>query len=1149
MSLRLVLGASGAGKTHFLCEKMLGDIRKNNKLNYIYIVPEQFTLETQKKIVKMQNELFSLSGIMNMDIVSFNRLSFRVFEELGVNRLEILDDTGKTLILRKIIEENKKSLKIYRDKSEMLGFISEMKSAISELYQYGIDADALMEIVNNINGHNMTKAKLSDIMSVYGCFREYVGSMTKGGVKYITKEEVLEELCSVIKDSAWIRQSSIVLDGYTGFTPIQLKVIGLLLEYGIDVTVALTIRTDDLVITNTGIEDIKEQELFNMSKETINQLYAIANDRRIPICEPVIIDGIKGRNCSNKEFQFIEKNIFCFNGKTFGDEIKGVEIYKASNPVMEARYITDLVLRLMKENKELRYRDIAIITGDEKQMMTLDRFMGISGIPHFVDSKKSIIRNPFVDSIRAVLEIIDTNFRYESVFKYLRCYMTDISPGDIDILENYCLALGINGKNRYLKPFTRMYKGMKEEELKKVEEIRVRFIEPIERLIIKVKNKNVREVTTAVYEFIAECEFKNKLKKYIEFFEASGDNSLKSEYSQVYKKVMELFDKIVMLLGDEILKLSEYRKILDAGFEEIKVGIIPLSVDELIIGDIERTRLGEVKVLFIMGANDGIIPKHGNKGSLLSQSDRIVLKDLSVNLSPTVRESYFIQRFYLYLSVTKPTDKLVITYSDCSSDGSVIRPSYLIESLTDLFDDKKFLKTIKNKNVKDMVSKATVLDYLLENIKAYGSEEFNTELLEILSYGLTDNDLKEKLQRGIEGAFFTNRVNSIDESVAKIIYGNDTVARATRLEKYAACAYSHFLEYGLKLAERPVYEIKAADVGNIYHSLIELYTRKIKENNISLEAIDDKKRQELIHICMDEIARQYQNDVFFATKRNKFIFEKCERVADKTAWALTEQLKRGNFSMENLELSVENGRIDRVDTLELDGTKYIKIIDYKSGATKFSPVEAANGLKMQLMFYMDSVLERERAKNSGVRVEPGAVFYFNIQEPLIDYSEAILDEEVYKKKLLSEFTMSGFVNSRQEVFENLDEDIKETAVNSVVFGMGQKNINCSISLSKTKGAGSSYNFERFIDFVKETADKFANEIIEGNISLKPYKMGKKTPCEYCVYKDVCSFDCRSFKNSYNIMLDDTKENTEKIKKMINGEVELNNDETKESREV
>lgn len=1135
MALNLVLGSSGAGKTYYLCNKMLQDIHERKIDNYIYIVPDQFTLETQKKMVNMHQNIYGRAGIMNIDIASFTRLAFRVFEEQGVNSLSILDDTGKTLILRKVIEEHKGELTIYKDRSRMLGFITEMKSVISELYQYGIDVQGLEDIIGNIKGHNMTKGKLSDILFIYRKFREYVSEMTDKDVQYITKEEVLEELIKLVPVSDLIKNSSIVLDGYTGFTPVQLKLIGLLLEYSKDVTISVTIRTDNLYLTNVGFKEIKEQELFNMSKSTINSLIALANDRQIPVYEPMVISKRDGRHKDNQELDYLEKNVFEYTNAVYDGEVCNVEIYREKNPIDEAKCITDKIFDMMKKDKSLRYRDFAVITGDDSRMLTLSRYFKNANIPHFMDNKKSIIRNPFVETLRSVLEMIDTDFKYESVFRYLRCYMTNLVHEEIDLLENYCLATGIRGKKKYLNEFTRKYKGMSDEELVIVDGSRQTLVEPLIDLMEGLKNASVRQMTTSLYEYIVRMNLKKKLDEYIEKFEDKAEVLLKSEYTQVYKKVMELFDKIVMLMGDEEISLSEYRKILDAGFEEIKVGTIPLVADQLIIGDITRTRLGEIKVLFIMGANDGIIPKHSAAGGLLSQSDRTLLKNISVNLAPTVREDSFIQRFYLYLSLTKPTDKIIITYADCSSDGASSRPSYLIETLLDLYGDGLNVK--KNaSNTNEMTNKESAFDKLLANIKKYGTDEFDTELLELFAYYSGDSEYKDRLKKAVNGAFFNNRVGSIDSAVARAIYGDDIVYKATRLEKYAACAYAQFMEYGLKLIERKKYELRVADIGTIYHRCIELFTKQLKNYAGTIDKIDDGVRKEIIHNCILKVAEEYNNDVLFATKRNTYILKRCEKVADKTAWAIIEHLKRGKFSPEFMELTVENGRIDRVDTLDLDGTRYIKIIDYKSGQTQFSPMETANGLRIQLMFYMDSLLKRERALNPELRVEPAGVFYFNIQDPLLDYDEKFINEEVYDSEVLKKFTMTGFVNSRQEVFANLDVDVEKTSTNSIVFGYGQKQMNCQMSFATNKGAGSCYNFENFIDEVKKGADDFSEKIVQGDVSLNPYSMNGKKPCTYCLYKDICSFDARNFGNTYRKLPNSNADNLEILSNKFNKEI-------------
>lgn len=1132
MSLKLILGESGAGKSYYVYKEMIEKANSDGR-NYLYIVPEQFTMENQKKIVKMQGELMGRYGVMNIDILSFNRLAFKVFEEMGVTTLDILDDTGKNIILRKILEENKEKLHVFKYKAMMIGFVEELKSVISELYQYGISIDDLSKIIEGMEGHAITKEKLQDLLFVYEEFRKSIQSMTDSSTKYITKEEVLEELMKYIASSEIVKNSYIVLDGYTGFTPVQYRLISMLLEYSKGVEVVLTMRVKNLCLTNVGFdEDIKEQDLFHMSKETINKLYSIANEIRIPVDEPILINGENGRLRDNEELSFLRDNIFIYSDKKYaGNYSNGLSIISCENPLSEAEEVVNTIKKLMKSDDKLRYRDIGIVAGDESMMLVLDRFLAKSNIPHFIDNKKSVIRNPYVEAIRTILEIIDTGFKTDCVIRYLRTTMVDISRDEVDEFENYCLALGIKNKKRFSVVFDKKYRNLSDDSLLRVEEYRKKYIVPIIELADRIKSKTVREITGELYKFIDDMKFQKKLDEYVFKFENSNNMSLKNEYMQVPKYVVTLFDKLVMLMGDEKISIAEFRKILDSGFAEIKVGIIPMMVDSLIVGDIERTRFGDIKVLFIVGANDGNIPKKSEKSGLLSVSDRQALKNNKVVLSPDMREAAFIQKFYMYLSFTKPKDKLFISYSNVGRDGKSIRPSYLIENIVEMYDKEKIFFDVKRRDIDDIYNENALFNELLLNISDYQKENFDKRYYEIISYFKKNDDYKERLKSGINGNFFRNHVDSLEKSVANVLYSNGMVNSATRLEKYAACAYAHFMEYGLKLAERPVYEIKPFDIGNIYHKCIEMFTRTLKDEKIDLYTFNDERRKALIKKCIKDTAEKYGGEIFYESNQNRFIISKCEKVADKTAWAIVEHLKRGGFSPEYIEMKVEDSRVDRVDSLIIDDKKYIKIIDYKSGKEVFSPAETFYGLKLQLMFYMKSVIEaeRENKKNADYDIEPAAVFYFNIKNPIIDYKKEYEDEEKYDAAMLAEFSMSGFVNSKKEIFENIDNNIYDSSYGSKIFGLKKSDIDTDLKVENTKGAGASYYFEKFIEIVKNTADGFVSEILDGDIKLNPYMMKNKKPCEYCKYKTVCNFDDRCFDNSYRKLDISNEEIINKIK--------------------
>ncbi len=1116
MALEIVLGGSGAGKTYKVYEKIVKDSIKNPSENYYLVVPDQFTMETQRDIINRHPH----KGTMNIDIVSFSRLAYRVFGELGVNRLSVLDDTGKMLILRKVIEANKDKLTIFKNKVKLFGFTEEIKSTISELYQYGINVGDIEEICGKVKGNNTMKSKLMDIKLIYESFQQYVTQISSEDSKYITKEEILNELCQVIEESLLLRDSTIVLDGFTGFTPIQYKLITHLLRMAKKVVVTVTMPGKDAkFITEAGFLEVKEHELFNMSKTTVNTLFRLAAENDIKILKPVIIEeNDVYRLKNNQSLSFLEKNIFRGGKNRLKINDNNIQIYSAINPLEEAVGVADRISNMVRDGKgELRYRDIAIVTGDiEIYKRALEEALKANDIPYFIDNKKSLLNNNFVDCIRALLEMVDENFAYEPVFRYLKRGMSNLSKEDIDTFENYVLGCGIKGLKQYSESFRKRYKGLSDEEFNKCESIRAEFIAPIMKFKENIDKQDVKSITKSIYMFIKENDLYAKLEAYTNEF--GDEESEKQEYSQVYRLIMELFDKLVSLFGDEIIPLKEYRKILDDGLEEIKVGTIPVLLDQLVVGDIERTRVSGIKVLFVMGVNDGIIPKNAGKPGILSQRDRNVLKDISVEMSPTARENGFIQKFYLYLNLTKPSEKLILTYSDASLEGNAKKPSYLIDNILKMYDGIK-VEDIQNYSNNDELFKVISRDAAFKIVTKGLRENAvmnNSDLWkELFSYYSKKEQYREKIARALEGAFFINTDSKLDGAIARNIFGNNIEGSITKIERYAACAYSHFLMYGLNLVERQVFEIKPADIGNLYHRAVEAFSNKIKEMGMDFKTISDEKRLEIVDLSVDEAIQYYGYDTINDSAKNKYILEKVKKVTERSAWAICEHIKRGEFNPELFEVSLRQGRIDRVDKMELGDSIYVKIIDYKSGSTTFDSEKVANGLQLQLIYYMDTMLEIEKKQNSGKNIAPGGVFYFNIKDPVIDYEEELVEEEVLNSRLLKEYQMTGVFNSSAEVVNGLDSKIGDNKRSTSDVFNGKFSDIDKDDIVKSNAMGlSAVNFRELTKFVKGKVTDMANDIADGKIAVNPYKKGEFTACDYCNYNSICTFSKQDFGNTY-----------------------------------
>lgn len=1111
MPLQLILGSSGSGKSYHLYHKIIKESIENKDTNYIAIVPEQFTMQTQKDMVSMHPN----KGLMNIDIVSFGRLAYRIFDEVGVGQVPILDDTGKTLILRKVVEDKKKELGIYKNKIKLPGFISELKSMVSELYQYGIHEEEMEKMLSVASKKPMLHTKLKDISLIQNSFKEYIEE------KYITAEEVLEVLCRLVGESQIIKNSVIFLDGFTGFTPIQYKLLGLLMEYSRKVLVTVTIDGEENPYECRG-----EQDLFHLSKTTVQQLTMIAKEYGIEKLEDITIkDKTPWRFREAPALAVLEKNLFRYPNNFYNKNQDTIEIHVARNPKEEAGYTAREVLRLVRE-EGYRFKDIAVITGEmDRYVDVLKESFEENHIPYFMDHKASIMGNPFVEFIRGALNVIDEDFSYESVFRYLKSGMTKIDREEIDYLENYCIALGIRGNKRWQTKWVRSHIKGEALDLDRINELREAVITPLLPLreCLKDKSLTVKDYITELHSFIRGFDIQGQLAFYEEDFMAMGKLDLAKEYKQTYRLIMELFDKVVSLLGDEIIPSKELSLILDAGFENIKVGIIPPSIDQVVIGDTTRTRLKDVKTLFFIGVNDGIIPQNTGGKGLLSQLEREHLAGNNITLAPTIKQNAYIQKFYLYLNMTKPSNHLFISYSKMTGEGSVLRPSYLISTITKIFPKIQMIdEEEKNENSNSLSYVTTpknVLSYWVEGLRSYGEKAMSAEWKELFSWYLNREDWKGKIDKLIEAAFYSNKESGIGKLAASALYGPNPLNSVTRLEKYAACGFAHFMAYGLGLEERREYAIASMDLGNIFHHSIERFSKKLKANGLDWRDLKEAERKILVKESVSEVTTDYGNMVLHSSARNTYFINRLERITDRTVWALSEQIKKGDFNPTNYEIAFSEvdglealtiplsdgetmklkGRIDRMDLYEDEDHVYVKVIDYKSGGTTFDLSSVYYGLQLQLIVYMEAALETARKKNPQKLVIPAGIFYYNIKDPVIN-KEDVASGEDSTSQILSSLKMNGLVNSNKDVISLIDKTIdKKSDVIPVAYTKDG-------NLTKNSSAISKEQMELLTSYVQNKIRIMGEEILKGSTIINPYEKGQYTACDYCPYKVVCRFD-------------------------------------------
>ena len=1080
MALQFIIGNSGAGKSYLAYKKIIEESQKFPDTMYYVIVPEQFTMQTQKTLVEMHPG----KGILNIDILSFQRLAYRVFEEVGAGNRKILEETGKSMVLQKVVQVHQKELPYLGSQMKKAGYISEMKSLVSELMQYNVQDEELQAMIEQTEEKKLLQMKLKDILVLYQAFKEYLSG------HYMTSEEVMDVLLKYLPLSRKLKNSVVLLDGFTGFTPIQNQIVRQLslMCQKVSVTVTMDVK-EPLFIKG------KLHQLFWMSHKMIHTLTDLTEEQEAPI---LVEAGKKSRFAKRPALMFLEQHLFRYQKETYEKKQEEIQIFSAANPENEMAEAARRILWLTRE-KGYRFGEIAIITGNlEEYGNAAGRVLEDAGIPYFLDEPHSILMNPFAEYLRAALEMAVQGFRYESVFRYLRCSMSDLTRVETDMLENYVRALGIRGYKKWSEKWVRNYKGMNPESIQEINEAREKFAQEVRSLAETFSGgrKTVEEYCRGFYDFIVKGQIQEKLKQMEEQFSEAGNKALEKEYAQIYEIVMNLFDKMVEILGEEKVTAEEFRQLLETGMSEAQVALIPPSVDQVLIGDMERTRLKDVRALFFVGVNEGSIPKKKESGGILNDLDREFFEQQNIELAPGPKELMNIQKFYLYLNLTRPSEKLYLSYSMVNGKGEKAGPAYLIGNIRRMFPK---LEVVCAEDIqKSLVSLETPqnsLPYFLNGLVNVGMGKTDPVFAELYSWYLRDPEYRLIVEKLVEAFYAKKPVDTISENVAKALYGLVSPHSATRLEAFASCAFAHFLRYGLRLSERVEYEFRSVDMGNLMHQTLERFVLEIGKRGLQWENLSKEEQEQLLDMCLDTVAADYGNTILQSNARNRYMIERARKILYRTVQVLQEQLRNGEFYPEGFEVAIGGGRIDRLDIWENENKVYVKIIDYKTGNTKFDLVALYHGLRLQLMVYLNAAMEVEQKKHPDKEIEPAGILYYNLKDPMIQ-AKIEADLDTIQEEIQKELKMNGLVQNDLEVLKKMDSSMKSLPAT----------LNKDGSFRANSYVASKEQFQILQTYVKQKISDIQQEILSGKAEIAPYELNKSKACTFCPYLSVCGFD-------------------------------------------
>ena len=1109
--LRLIYGKSGSGKSSY-CFSEISKLIEEGKANKIYIItPEQFSFTAERKLMD-EMEKIGYGAVVSAEVLTLSRMAYRVMQEVG-GGLESLSKCGKAMLVYSILSNNQKNLKFLGKSDENIDL---SMRAITEFKKHGVSVDDLLSEISGVEDLYL-KNKLQDMSLIYKEFEDKISE------SYIEDTDLLTLLAKNLDKVDLVKNSIIYIDEFSGFTYQEYQVIKEFLRLAKEVNI--TICTDNLDFnTNPDID------IYYPNKITVKKLLNLAKENDIGTDESVHLE--KGLRFKTEELQFLSSNLYSNNSTIYGKDVENLSLFLAKNEYSEVENVAKKIEELIRK-ENMRYRDISIITKNIENYSSLVRAIFREyDIPVFIDEKRDLNQNIIVQYVLSILEVLSKNFSSEAVFSYIKLGFFDYEKEEIFKLENYCNKWGIK-QNKWKKDFTyELEIESKKKEVERLNEIRKEIIEPLLKLQEEIKkNRTVKNITIALYNFIINQNIEEKISKKISELEEKDLLDLAKEYKESYEIIIDIFDKMVLIFDDEKITIDKYQKIFKIGLKNSGLGKIPGTADQVILGNVDRSRSHKVRAVFILGLNDGVFPSSNKDEGFLNDSDREILKQDGIELANGTIDNLYEDKFNIYKAFTTAEEKLYLSYSSSDKDGKSLRPSVLISQIKKMFPKMKEESDVINKKY-EIVNKKVTYEELIENIaKIKNREKIDEIWYQIYNYYKGQEEWNKKLTSDMQGLNYTNLPEKIKQENIDKLYGNTLKTSISRLEKYRGCPFSYYLQYGLKLKEKETLKVQSFNTGSFMHETIDSFFKVVREEDIDLAQIEEDKILEIVSNIIDESLNLNKNFIFTATAKYKVLVRRLKRIITKALKYVIITIVNSDFEVSGTEvefgekgkygpiiLELDNGKkieitgkIDRIDTAKNEDGKYLRIIDYKSSAKNIDLNEVYAGLQIQLLTYTDAICRKED-------IMPAGIFYFSLLEQMANADKRLNEDEI-EEMIRKNFKMKGLIIADVKIIKMNDNTLKSGTSNLVPAGITTKG---EINQRNTNGVKQE-EFKILQEYIYKTIKDISKEILSGKIDLKPYNKQGKTPCEYCEYKTICGFNPKLNNNKYNYIDKKTKD--------------------------
>lgn len=1092
--VHFIYGPSGYGKTYTSLKYLESDIKHDKKS--IFIVPEQETVAVERTIVS----LFPASAQLNIEVLNFSRLCNSIFRTYGGLSYNFATKPIKSLIMWNTIRELSPMLEEYRaGEVNDFSLTQKMMSAVSELKAYCVSPVKFESACNRIDENSSFYKKVRDISLIYSAYSAQLAE------SFSDSSDDISKVIDILEDHNYFEGKTVYIDSFAGFTKQESNLITRIANLCEELYITLPLSTpNDRAIHCESLRQTVQKLKKSLKSTDFDEIYLTENHRT-----------------SSEELKYLQNNIWNFEAQSFkSDKIEDISAYICETPYSEADKVACEICNAVQNG--INYGEIAIIVRDpNKYRGILDSSLEKYGIPYFMSEKTDLLSKALSKYIFSALKIKENNWRSADVIAHLKSGFCDVDPYDVDIFEDYVSTWKISG-NRFIGErwtmnpdgYSAMMTARGEKILATANSVRNQIVPTLSLYFTRLDaSANVKEMCQATIEFLKDSNITNKMRNSCALQLASGNKKSADEDMKLYSLTLNILYDLAQVFGEKQFTFDEFFAALGLMFDQSDIGTIPTSVDEVLIGSASMLRTGKIKFAIVMGLNEGEFPASIKDGGIFTDNDKEILESLDISLSADTNTRTSEELFFAYRALSAPKEKLVITASTLSSDGSSQRQSLVFERIRKLFPTLSVIKEASFSQIDKIWNIETAKEAFIK-IKP---SEYSDEIKRMITEADSTDDFTKRLEIPI-----SQKNCTVSSEIANKIFSDRISLTQSRLEKYVLCGFDYYCSYvlGLRESKRAVFQLN--DIGTFIHYILEMFLKELTVNQKLNLTITDEEIDTILKKIVKNYLFELLGEDYAISNRTKHLFARLNKLSFMIAKNLVNEFKSSDFVPSYFELKVGMGNsdinaiefelkdgtkvalrgiADRVDTYKKDGNVYVRVVDYKTGSKEFSFDDLKDGLNTQLLIYLFSICRAQSdetkqswgCENGGVLL-PAGIQYLSSNAPIVSIDKMCDGKEI-ESLIQNEFSRSGLLIDDPEILHAINHDLDSKIVSKVK--------ETEEGTIEGKGIVSNEGFEEIYNMLSDTIIKVAESMKDGKANAIPLKKGDNSPCRYCKMNAVC----------------------------------------------